>query len=368
MMPLRELSTITFPHVKNAQPFCLQQTNTKNNEFCVLTQSSGHILQLYGNSDENDQINLHQTIYTPFNTIATKQFNVIAKDVYNKANDLEKQQLCLDQMLLPDIIPTPSTITLLASKLSPSYGSAASTKYLLGLSSTGCCDIKIKPNRNAEWSITVADVTKLWLDYYQNVTNIQFNNIVKFAELQKAVDDIHIYSVGWNNFITNNVYSFGGITVSGKFIVFTLEEKGPTNQALVKVQNMFDLGLYKINRFQWISYEIDNTTELRSYLCTSDLLGNITLFRVIFMDGIVNDVLLVLKLWNHSDHIIVNEIQMEYDSITQRLIIVICKLLHVVVFFVDEAPPPTLIHTAVHMVNGLAVSGKRYCTYILYRS
>ena len=281
------------------------------------------------------------------------------KQIFNRSSDLEKQQFCLDPLLLPHLSPTMQPkVVVLSTKCAPMPidKEIPYSTYLLSLTNFGACSIKFKEFSNPLWDIEVADISTIWKNYYKEQNITKFEQINKFDALQAIMHDIVINAFCWNSQLLNNVYNVACASISGILIVFEVARKYINQPDVCKITFVTDLKLSRIIQLRWFTFtNVKNKQE--SFICCADLLGNVYLFLVQLNTS--NEIESVVKksdLYAHNDEIRVGGIYMDFDAENERLICIVCKGAHLLSFFINTHSYKVVMQ--VHDTEHLFISGR----------
>lgn len=344
---LKEITTVNYPHFDGISTNCLSRS--KGNQFCVFTNQTAEILEMNYNvvDDEGMKFNLSKcknSVTVP--QYSNDQLERIQK-IYNTSNSTQKQELCLNHLLIHPINLTTVTAHFTLMLWSPEINDSS---YLGTLMNDGKCVVYQKSTLNRLWDNEVLNLSSLWLQYYQAKTVTKREELHQFKHYNNEVKNTLITAITWNNVVRDNACGILIITESGRVAVTNFY------QHLSDPVIHFDAQLTtrnKINVAKWFSIEE------KSFLCTGDILGNISLYEVKFDSETVTSISNELKLWVYDDYIRTNKIDIEFNTENQCFVIIICKMAHLIAFFIpiDNADSFT---TVLHSLNAHPITGESF--------
>lgn len=351
-MNFKEITTISQqgePYV----PFGLSRTHD-DNIFCALNRKSAHILELQYNHHYDGNINVIQSsMEKPSNFIPSKELHTDAVYIYENASKEERHRLLLDPHLLStELNISENNISFISGRWSPKFGgkllSSSSCYYLAYLTNFGGCEIRTKAISERSWNVVISDVGKIWIDHYKK------HSINTFAALQKAVNEIQLTAISWNNQIFDGCLGFATITASGTIVFFELNH---TRETKIIFEKHF---CYKnTNTLEWFTFH-DKRKKVLSYLIIGDINGNIHLHTITIdsKTSSVIDIGEMRTLFMENDGVRVHNVQWDYCSRLDRCIIIVCKGMHLFTFLLN--PRGDLLSTNIHYVGHYPINGMFY--------
>lgn len=346
---LKEITTVNYPHFDGISTNCLSRS--KGNQFCVFAHQA-EILELDYNviDEEGMKFNLSKCKSNiTVSNHSNDQLERIQK-IYNKSNSAQKQELCLNHMVIHPINPTAVVPHFTAMHWSPEINGIS---YLGTLMNDGKCVVYQKSTLNRLWDNEVLNLSSLWLQHHQAKTITKSTELYQFNQYNIEVKNSLITAFAWHNVVRDDKCGILLITESGRVAVAIIDS---THHLSPSPLIHFDAELTirsKINVAKWFS------SAEKSILCTGDILGNISVYEVNFdskighVTGISNE----LKIWDYDDYIRLTEIHIEFNTENQCFVIVACKMAHFIAFFIpiDNANSFT---TVLHSLNAHPITGE----------
>lgn len=355
---LKEITTVNYPHFDGISTNCLSRS--QGNQFCVFAHQTAEILELNYNVIDEEGMKITLSKCKSNVTVSQHPNDQIERiqKIYNKSNSAQKQELCLNPLLIHPIIPVAVMPHFTSILWSPEINRSS---YLGTLMNDGKCVVYQKSTLNRLWDIEVLNLSSLWLKYYQTKTITNEMELDEFSQYNNEVKNILITAVAWNNVVRDNKCGILIITESGRVAVTNMHHlSAPLIHFDAKITTRC-----KINVAKWFS------TEEKSLLCTGDILGNISLYEVNFDSkiGHVTSISNELKLWDYDDYIRTNEINIEFHTENQCFVVVACKMAHFIAFFIpiDNALGITKSTTVLHSLNAHPITGELFsCGFFFF--
>lgn len=347
---LKEITTVNYPHFDGISTNCLSRS--ESNQFCVFAHQTAEILELNYNVIDEEGMKFNLSKCKSSGTVSKHSKDLIQRiqKIYNNSSNAQKQELCLNNSLTHPINPTAAIPHFTSMLWSPEING---TSYLGTLMNDGKCIVYQKSTLNRLWDNEVLNLSALWLQYYQAKGITNSVGPYQFNQYNIEVKNTIITAVAWNNVVRDNICGVLIITESGRMAVTSF---GNINHLPAPFFHFeAELESRKINVAKWFSIEE------KSLLCTGDILGNISLYEVNFDSkiGHVTSISNKLKLWDSDDYIRTNEIHIEFNTENQCFVIILCKMAHVIAFFVpiDNSDSFT---TVLHSLNTHSITGELF--------
>lgn len=354
--PLKEIANIPYAITENLTPFALQ--TTENGYFCLTSQQSIELLQINYKPNDDTYMRLINTAVEPQFTMPTKGIPCDAPRIYNSANHMEKKQLCLDAMLLPEMVQTPPNISLVSVKWSPVGAATKTDCYVALLNNFGGCTLQYRQQIDAKnWTMIVADISALLLSYCLSIRESEINT---FDLLHSITQNVHITAIAWNNCLRSDLSSsFACVSASGKLCIFNVRTfQSPLLETSIEM--ISEIGLFKVNALKWFTFT-NSKNCLQSFLVAGDCVGNVMLAEVLLneRENTFGNVQQKQMLWSGNDKLRVSNIAIECTDDLTHIFVIVCKGSHLLVFGVN-------VHNykvqgpAVHDIGNLFISCKFY--------
>lgn len=324
---LKEIANISFLNNNGLANHCL--TSDNHLEVCINNRSAAEVVNIrFDNSDE-ESLNILTSINFPSTLKPTQNLCPDPKSMYNASKVWQKELLTLDPLLLPEL-SVDNEIWFVRTELSPYIGVNAS--YLAALTNFGHCVIKRKNLNNRKWTETFADLTDLWKSHLQ--LNLQPNVDSDHCDFEKYVNKTHeieITAFCWvNNSTCTTSFSIVCATAAGQCVFFNiaLQYDGNSKTTISHVADLEQTA--RINHIKWINIGQD------SFVCTSNVLGHVQLYRVILNPSTnhIECVQLSATIIEWQMICNIDWLELEYDNNTKRLIAFICIGSRVAIAFI----------------------------------
>lgn len=350
IMDLKEINTIPLAHHDAPIPFALQKS--EDGYYSLATRQPLEIFHLNYKHSEDSELRLLNTTFDTTKTIPTQFVSNDPFTLYDNASDPEKKQICLDVMLLPEVSQLTHMPATISVQWAPTSSATHQRSYLACLTNYGGCTVKYHKTVDREWSADVADIGRIWYNYYGQERGKQCTS---FGELQSAVSDIHITAITWNNRMANDQSFLACISASGKLCIYQLKSK-QSNEP-ISIQIVVDLPATKVNVMRWFTVSDGCVVNgCISVMVMGDLYGNIALYEVSFEMDIVKWIQKRVDLWTDNDNIRCGDICIECDEGLNQFMILVCKGSYALVFVV-HADNFKVIDTHIYYVGNLFVTG-----------
>lgn len=353
IMELKEINTIPLAHHDGLIPFALQKS--EDGYYSLATRQPLEIFHLNYKHSEDSELRLLNTTFDTSKSIPTQFISNDPFTLYDNANDQEKKQLCLDVMLLPEVSQMPHNPATISVQWAPTCSATKQHSYLACLTNYGGCNVKYHKTIDREWCADVADIGRLWFNYWAQQDKVTQSQCTSFPQLQSAVSDIHITAITWNNRMVKNQSFLACISASGKLCVFQIKTK--ISNEPISIQIVADLSMQKVNSMRWFTVSDGSVVNgCVSIMVFGDLLGNIALYEVSFEMDIVKWIHKRADLWTYNDNLRCGDICIECDENLNQFMILVCKGSYVLVFVI-HADNFNVIDTQTYYVGNLFVSG-----------
>lgn len=310
-MEMKEYASLQIPDQVNL-PFAI---SSSGDYFLVFTKGNVEFLQLkYKHINEDGALNYILSRYECSKEKPTGQLSVKEIEVYNTSKRLERTTIMLDQTIIPNIATL--YITNVTAAVSPP-GIFQDYKVCLvaHLTSMGQLSVQRYDNAQKEWLLYV-DVSATW-----NAHLHDSNVYRKFDKLLPAVHDALITNFCWRDHAFHHVAHFAIGTKSGKIVLYSLLSDRVQVQFIAAV-------LQPVRLLKWITIAED-----RNLLLVGLQNGKIAIygFRTL-PDATVVDFEQLNNMWSDEDNLIVGFAEYELDYANDRLLILVVKGTHLVVF------------------------------------
>lgn len=351
-LQIREIFTQSFIIQDQLSPHCVIANS--NGHICLTTRHSAQILEPFYRHNNDTNLHLNCSFFKSSASMPTRDLSTKAKEMYTESKDLQKQQLCLDIMLMPELSSMTHIPNLISIRWSPEGAALKKDNYLASLTNFGGCSIYYKFPHDHEWSYVIVDIGTTWATYCRRD---QVHPITKMNDLQTLVSNIHITAIAWHNKIMAEKTMFAIATASGKLAIFGIRTQNLSELPSVQSPNIefeYDLQMYKVNVLRWFSF-LDAEGDLRSYLFTADFEGRLFTFSVDVHDSTVQAIDKISELWSQADKLRFGDVIIEYLSLSNTVMLVTCKGAHVLVFLLNS--DGKLLDSYTHYVGNLFISG-----------
>lgn len=331
---LKEITCTSFLNNNLLANHCL--TTENGLEVCLNNRSAAEVVHIrFDNSDE-ESLNIFTSIDFPSTIKPTQHLCPNPTVLYNSSKASQKQHLTLDPLLLPELSIDTET-WFVWTKLAQQTDRSSS--YLAVLTNFGHCMIKRKNMNNHKWTEVFADLTGMWKSHLE--TNLQSDkqgtstkNSV-YENFIRQSNEIQITAFDWATQQSKGERSLSIVCTSalGHAIFFRIPPKcRAAISSEARIEHVADLAQSaRINHVQWIIIETGE-----SFLCTSNVLGHIHLYRVI-EDSItkcIESVELCATLIEWQMICNIEWLELEYDSDTKQLIGIVCVGSRLVIVFI----------------------------------
>lgn len=337
-MEMNEYASLQIPDQVNL-PFAI---SSSGDYFLVHTKGNIEFLQLkYKHINEDGALNYILSRFECSKEKPTGQLSVNEIEVYNSSSRPDRTKIMLDQTIIPSIATLHINIVLTA--VSPP-GIFADYKVCLvaHLTSIGQLSVQRYDNLQNEWLLYV-DVSATW-----NAHLYDSNVYKKFDKLLPAVHDALITSFCWRDHAFHHVAHFAIGTKSGKIVLYSLLSDRVQVQLIAAVSQ-------PVRMLKWVTIAED-----QNLLLVGLQNGKIAMygFRTL-PDATVADFEQLNNMWSDEDNLIVGHVEYELDYANGRLLILMVKGTHLVLFLCGLKGEARSM--AIQNVNQFMITGECFC-------
>lgn len=360
-MELKEIKSISYQNENFITSSCKSYLN--NGYFVILNKNMITIFQRNSNEYEDivdggrirpiKFINTKISI-TQCNKIPTKLISnlVNAKNLFNLSTNLQKQQLLLEPLLLPNILQTPPYVQFIAVKLSPEFLNNDGGKYtfLLNLTNLGYCEIRYKQFSSNEWTIFINLSNLVTIKCMENINN----DIQSIERLKNTINSVNITAICWNSILLNNKLYLAITMADGQLYVYNIsyvDMESAQEHFTINDQLNYNLNIDKVIFLKWYTFCCEEQpNQYLSYLIVSDSKGLIVLYRLDIQQENLEPISIhkIIELYNCCDSIKIGDLFMEYLPYLHSILIVATKGSHLLCYIFNVYSETITMSSAYH--------------------
>lgn len=310
-MEMNEIGSLQLPDQVNL-PFAI----TSNGDYFVAwTKGSVECFQLkYKHVNEDGALNYVLNRFECSKEKPTGQLMAKEIEIYNNSSRLDRTKIMLDQTLIPNIA-TLYISNVMASVSPQGLFQDYSVCLVASLTNMGQLSLLRFDQLQNEW-IPYVDVSAVWIAHFYDHSVIK-----KFDQLQMSASNALITSFCWREHVFHHVGHFAIGTKSGTIVIYSLISNSVNVRFIASVNQ-------PVRMMKWITISEDH-----NLLLVGLQNGKIALYKFkTMLDANVIDFEQLDNVWAEEDNLIVGQVQCELDYANGRLLILVVKGTHLMVF------------------------------------
>lgn len=302
-MEVTELTNLTFTAIDGPPPFCLS-ANSDGTAFTINNRTHCEVVHLKYDHGDDDNLKLQLSVCSSTSDRPTARLlSDPGRELRTEPHQLRPQDLLLDALMLPQLVPDPPDSVFTAIELSTcdAIASPLQHRLLAALTNFGALHVFAKSAHERRWSRRWADVSAHWHIWHDGTHKKPVQSSVDAYTAR--VRQQHIVAFAWEHISRHGNDDAGAppteerlvaVTASGSAVFFAITKlKAAVNTLHITEPNVRFIfsetlahQVSQVSHVRWLSVAArlrrrkTNGKPVQSYLCTADIMGNIRVYTV----------------------------------------------------------------------------------------